>query len=214
MLSLMNMRLQLLTIFCVLVNLIYFGVEEHPANDKFRGRMIVSGTSNPELLGLRLVSTQPALFEECPHLDQVDKAENIYSAVHEAALKYNVDFELLLAMVVVESRCRVQATSHAGAMGLMQLMPGTARWLGVSRPYSARDNILGGGKYISYLLERYNGRIDFALAAYNSGPGNVEKYRSIPPFRETRNYVTKVMKLYDNFRIIADNHVDEFTQAA
>ena len=84
------------------------------------------------------------------------------------------------------------AQSGAGAQGVMQLMPATAQSLGVTDPFDARSNIMGGAKYLSDLLARYDGNVDLALAAYNAGSGNVEKYGGVPPFQETQNYISRV----------------------
>lgn len=110
----------------------------------------------------------------------------------EAANLYDVPLNLLKAMGKAESGFDADAVSPAGAQGVMQLMPATARSLGVEDPFDARSNIMGGAKYISQQLKKYNGNIDLALAAYNAGSGNVAKYGGVPPFRETRNYIQRI----------------------
>lgn len=110
---------------------------------------------------------------------------------------YNVPKTLLKAMAKAESNFRNDATSSAGAMGIMQLMPSTASSLGVTDAYDPEQNIMGGAKYISSLLEKYNGNLSYAIAAYNAGSGNVDKYGGIPPFTETQNYVAKVLQYYE-----------------
>jgi soluble lytic murein transglycosylase-like protein len=109
----------------------------------------------------------------------------------EAAEKYNVNENLLKAVAKVESAFTPSATSSAGAMGVMQLMPSTAKALGVSDAYDARENILGGAKLLSQLLEKYNGDTSLALAAYNAGSGNVDKCGGVPSY--TQSYINKVM---------------------
>jgi len=112
--------------------------------------------------------------------------------IAEASAEYGVDPELVRAVIRAESRFDPMAESGAGAKGLMQLMPILSRELGVQDPFNPRENIFGGVKYLSRLLDRHNGDITLALASYNAGPRNVARYKGVPPFKETRRYVKKI----------------------
>ena len=121
-------------------------------------------------------------------------AGTIAQVVEEASEGYGVSPELVLAVIVAESNCNLNAISKSGAMGIMQIMPTTAMALGIEEPLSLEGNIHGGVAYMAKLLDKFHGDTRLALAAYNSGPEAVERYRGVPPFEETRKFVTKVMK--------------------
>jgi soluble lytic murein transglycosylase-like protein len=117
--------------------------------------------------------------------------------IHAKAQKYDVDPALVAAVVETESRFRSNARSQVGARGLMQLMPKTGRWMGASNLYNAEQNVDAGAKYLKYLNGRFDGNLTKTIAAYNAGEGNVRRYNGVPPFRETRSYVKKVMSRYE-----------------
>lgn len=119
------------------------------------------------------------------------------SIFEKAASTYQVPVTLLSAVAKTESNYNPNAVSRSGAQGVMQLMPATADFLGVKDAFDPEQNIMGGAKYLSQLLERYEGDIQLALAAYNAGSGNVAKYGGIPPFNETQNYIKKVMAVME-----------------
>ncbi len=142
-------------------------------------------------------------FEEMKRINDTLRAEFFASEVpygeliYEKARKYDVDPALVAAVIEQESRFKPRALSHVGARGLMQLMPRTGRWMGARDLYDPEQNIDAGVKYIKYLNQRFDGDLKKTIAAYNGGEGNVMRYRGIPPFRETRQYVKKVLKNYD-----------------
>jgi len=142
-------------------------------------------------------------FEEMKRINHAVRAEFFAEEIpygeliHEKAIKYDVDPALVAAVIEQESRFKPRARSQVGARGLMQLMPRTGRWMGARDLYDPEQNIDAGVKYIKYLNERFDGDLRKTVAAYNAGEGNVERYRGIPPFRETRQYVKKVLKNYD-----------------
>jgi soluble lytic murein transglycosylase-like protein len=115
--------------------------------------------------------------------------------IEEAAKLYDMDANLIHAVMQAESAFHPYAVSRAGAEGLMQLMPELADEMGVSNAFDPRENIMGGVRYLKRLLDYHNGNLDLALASYNAGPGNVERYGGVPPFRETRSYVKTIKQI-------------------
>jgi soluble lytic murein transglycosylase-like protein len=121
------------------------------------------------------------------------------SIIQQASERFGVKTSLIKAVIHAESGFDEYATSKKGAQGLMQLMPKTQEELDVENPYEPAENIIGGVQYLSSLLTRYNNNIRQALAAYNAGPENVEKYDGEPPFPETKNFIKKVLDYYDRY---------------
>ena len=110
---------------------------------------------------------------------------------------HHIDEDLLACVVRAESGGQVRAVSRVGAQGLMQLMPGTASAMGVADAFQPEQNIAGGTAYLDALLTRYHDNVALALAAYNAGPGAVDKYHGVPPYRETRAYVARIIREFN-----------------
>ena len=125
----------------------------------------------------------------------VPASEAYNDIIEDAAREYDMDPNLIHAVMQAESAFHPFAVSRAGAEGLMQLMPELSTEMGVSDAFDPRDNIMGGVRYLKRLLDYHNGNIDLALASYNAGPGNVERYGGVPPFRETRKYVKTIKEI-------------------
>ena len=127
----------------------------------------------------------------------LDGAANYKNEIAKAASTYNLPEKLIASVMKQESNFNPNATSSAGAKGLMQLMPQTAKFLGITNSEDPEQNIMGGAKYFRQMLDKFDNNLPLALAAYNAGPGNVMKYNGIPPFKETQNYVKNVMNYYN-----------------
>jgi soluble lytic murein transglycosylase-like protein len=142
-------------------------------------------------------TTQPAPAAS-PILSAAARAnrEKIEQMLREVSARYHVDPALIRAVIETESNWNSSAVSRKGALGLMQLVPGTAQQLGVNNVFDPKQNLDGGVRYLQMLLQRYNGDLDKALAAYNAGPGAVDRARGVPQYRETREYVQKVTDSY------------------
>ncbi len=151
-------------------------------------------THSQSLLDSKLDATSPV--EETITNTTTSKKTDFDDIISKASSLYNVPEKLIKSVIQQESNFNPTAKSYAGASGLMQLMPATAKSLGIEDIFDPTENIMGGSKYLGQMLSRYDDNIEKALAAYNAGPGNVDKYDGIPPFQQTKNYVNTVMKTY------------------
>ena len=146
-------------------------------------------------------SFDDALNEAVSTINQDDIDDAINNAILSAASIYDINPSLIRAVIQAESSFRPNVVSHAGAMGLMQLMPGTASHLGVSDPFDISQNIHGGTGYLREMLDTFGGDLELALAAYNAGPTNVRRHAGIPPFAETQNYIPRVLRYKQSFML-------------
>ncbi len=131
-----------------------------------------------------------------PSTSSLNRINQFEKHITDASKLYGIDKNLIKSVILAESAGKVDAISSAKAKGLMQLMDGTAKEMGVKNVWNPRENIFGGTKYLAQMLRQYNGDVKLALAAYNAGPGNVNKHNGIPPFEETKNYINRVIGYY------------------
>lgn len=154
-----------------------------------------NGVFEPSSLNAILSAAQQS--STVPIKDTSIGNDSYRTIISQAANKYNLPDKLISAVIKQESNFNSGVVSHAGAQGLMQLMPGTAKFLGVQDSLDPVQNVMGGAKYLRQMLNQFDGNIELALAAYNAGPGNVKKHDGIPPFKETQQYVKKVLGYFN-----------------
>ncbi len=150
------------------------------------------------ILGLVITATAQA-GQSCATHNASDiraRASQYQKIINKYSHQYGVDSRLITAIITSESCFKIKARSHKGAVGLMQLMPRTAKRWGIKNRRNPDQNIHGGTRYIAHLLNRFNGNVKLAIAAYNAGEGNVDKHHGIPPFKSTRKYVKNVVLVY------------------
>ena len=150
-----------------------------------------------EIVRVDLLPDPPPPAVEKPLTPADPTATEMTQFLATAGAAHNIDEDLLASVIHAESGGHIKAVSRTGARGLMQLMPATARTLGVTDSFKPDQNINGGTAYLDTLLKRYKDNLALALAAYNAGPGAVDRYRGIPPFRETRAYVSRVIREFN-----------------
>jgi soluble lytic murein transglycosylase-like protein len=171
--------------------------------DAIRGvETVPDPPTEPAVAQTESASQAPASKPAATPVDARLTAADLHQLLAKAGSEHNVDEDLLASVVKAESGGNAHAVSHAGARGLMQLMPGTAQQLGVSNSFAPDQNVRGGTAYLDELLRRYHDNIVLALAAYNAGPEAVDRYRGIPPYHETRLYVARVIHEF-NRRVMA-----------
>lgn len=136
------------------------------------------------------------LYMRTPKQTPKEYIEKYEDVIRQASRRFGIEPTLIKAVIKAESDFNHRAVSHKGAQGLMQLMPGTADQMAVDNPFNPEENIYGGTRYLSSLLKRFNNNKRLALAAYNAGPEKVESYNGIPPYRETRIFVKRVLNYY------------------
>lgn len=159
----------------------------------------MAGYSSPSRHEKKEITKENGFITKLQEIYENEKnaLENLFQT---AASRFNIPVSLLKAVAQVESGMNPKAISRAGAQGIMQLMPATARSLGVTDPFNPFENILAGARYLRSLLDKFQGDEKLALAAYNAGPGTVKRYGGMPPFKETQNYVRNVLKIKEQLQ--------------
>jgi soluble lytic murein transglycosylase-like protein len=175
------------------------------------GVALVSNGNNQMVISHRVLSNMHPVSQTEQHPPSVSgrKAEHLYHMfIIQTANHYQIDPALIKAIIMAESGYNTKAISESGAKGLMQLMPGTAQSLGVEDIFNPHQNITGGVQYFKQMVNRFNGDVKLALAAYNAGSRNVRNYNGVPPFKATRSYIKKVFKYYQIYKNQIGKEID------
>lgn len=182
------------------------GGSVHYTNSKERGckRVVVGSSSSTKKRKDRPMPSRPSVRDRSP-----DRFHRYDAFIREAARLYQLPEAFIRAVVRVESNFSAGVVSNAGAMGLMQLMPRTAKSMGVTNAFDARQNILGGTRFLRVLANRFNGDLVLTVAAYNAGSGAVDRYGGVPPYEETRRYVRRVLTHYYSYQVAQKNGISK-----
>lgn len=167
-------------------------IAAEPVGGAAVAKRVAAGGSGPALRSAQDGSSKVAASPSAAEMSEM---------LAHAEVKHRVDADLLASVVRAESGGQAAAVSRAGALGLMQLMPATATAMGVKDSFAAEQNVDGGSAYLDWLLTRYHDNLTLALAAYNAGPGAVDRYHGVPPFRETRAYVARVIREFNRRKL-------------
>lgn len=195
--------MQCLTVFisCLLLLLPNIGQAEIYRYIDPQGRLLLSKIPRTGKQYIPLIKTENGWVPKTEQGLSRNNQKNFAQYVQNAAQQHRLPYQLIHAVITVESAYNPEAISHAGAQGLMQLMPATAKRFGVDNPFDPEENIEGGSRYLKHLLQLFEGDVKLALAAYNAGENAVQRYGNrIPPYQETREYVQKVLKTYQKYR--------------
>ena len=170
---------------------------------KITGEDINQNSSGQELLQLlnnkiELIKSPGDNNSVTPSIQATGRLSQYDDIINDASNTYGVDKNLIKSVILTESAANEKAVSNAKAKGLMQLVDSTASDMGVNNVWNPKENIFGGTKYLSEMLRKYNGNVNLALASYNAGPENVEKYGGVPPFEETQNYIKRVIGYFNH----------------
>ncbi len=160
---------------------------------KMTGKSLPEEIEKTSPVNFRIKTHNEGLRSIQPGKNSINRLKKYEPYIEEASEKFGISKNIIRSVILTESAANEKARSHADAKGLMQLLDTTADEMGVRNIWNPRENILGGTKYLSQLLRLYNGNLELALAGYNAGPGSVEKFNGVPPFEETKNYISRVM---------------------